>query len=101
MGWGANTLKSWKVDHGFEKVENPWSRVFSLEESKYDIFRLVKCIFLNLTYTHFETFLRYKPLRAGAEGPRPSCENSRCAVDQLVINKYFECIIAMFPFRAN
>ena len=27
MGWGANTLKSWKVGHGFEKVENPWFKL--------------------------------------------------------------------------
>ena len=30
MGWGANTLKIWKVGHGFEKVENPWFKLSHL-----------------------------------------------------------------------
>ena len=29
MGWGANTLKSWKMGHGFEKVETPWYRNYT------------------------------------------------------------------------
>ena len=32
MGWGANTLKSWKVGHGFEKVENPCIRATPISQ---------------------------------------------------------------------
>ena len=31
MGRDANTLKSWKLGHGFEKVENPWFNQTNLD----------------------------------------------------------------------
>ena len=43
MGWGANTLKSWKVGHDVEKVENPCPNVilpgwYSLHQNTFRYF---------------------------------------------------------------
>ena len=89
MGWGANTFKSWKVGHGFEKVENPWARLwFFLSRGLH--FRLSRSCsdwmeWLELTNAQLNIFLRLVIPALEVYLLVSSCQTSRTPFVEIIL----------------